>query len=230
MQPAPDPEEERVKKRNALRTHGVHFDQERVRLSAAWEAEDRVYKLMLKHSRGQSTSPFFKQAAQALRRRDTIGVRLETVQSRINTIEGLLESVDARAMDQDFVRLVAETVRTERNAPQALSRDEVGQILQEATELTSENRGLERDLAANEVVPPTSESSLLASMQADYAALTESPSPSVVVAAAAGAADATVTAPATRAAVSESVEAEILARMARRGPGSQAAPGHHHAF
>ena len=173
----------RVEKRNRLRQLGMRYEQESVRLAAAWEVENRVYEGQLRASQNNRQSPHYAKAAEAKQKRDRFGGVLSVYQARYRDIEAFLTTTEVRDLDQEFARLMGEVVNAEKTAPRALSRQDVSKIMNEARGLTAASEGLQDDMNNTELAGVVDTGSVYNDMADDFARLTAPPvtgsSPSV---------------------------------------------------
>jgi hypothetical protein len=162
----------RIEKRNRLKQLGLRYEQEAVRLAAAWEIENRVYDGQLRASQNNPKSPYYAKAAEARQKRDKIGGILSVYQARYRDIETFLTTTEVRDLDQEFARLMGEVVNAEKTAPRALTRQDVNKIMLDARGLAEASVSLQDDMSNTELSGVVDTGSLYTDMSSDYSRLT----------------------------------------------------------
>ena len=170
---APDPEEERTKKRNEARVFGKGLEDRRAELAIEWEKENRIYIEMMRRSMGKQTSPFAKHALDAKRNRSKVAIQMQDIDTRLSPIKEMLTAVQTRQMDKEFNQVMGGMVAVEQSIPAEASRKQTRELLKGAKEIVSDTAKLSQDmsdLGTGAVVENIADSE--SDFAADYAQLT----------------------------------------------------------
>lgn len=182
--PQPDPEVERAKHRNTLREVGVGLKKELKEAEESRAVEAEVYKKMLVASQGRAASEYGKRAVAAKRRVGECDRQIAAIKARLTPIEQTLVAAQQRQNDSKMAAAMAALTAAERNAPNAVTREQLASVMSDASDLVRDANAAERDLNSMDFSDPVDEAAFDADFAADYAAATAAPATAVAAGAA----------------------------------------------